>query len=103
MPHHDVGIFDRAILSDVLRQSGTASMEIWVVTARIFLSGIVRSHPDMLCGEATALVHKRPRLGEHDWTWRDDHFVAGRLADAVLLIGIDDFSSTGRCCRRHYA
>ena len=79
-----------AVLGNVFRQAVAAGVLVGKVAAGIALFGRVAGHPDMLGGKAAARAHEAALLRQHHGRGLDQELVAGRIADAVLLVGIDD-------------
>ena len=90
VPGDDVGILDRASPADVGGQAGGAVGMVHEVAARIALIGVVGGHPQMVADEGHAPARGRIGADEHRPAVPRLQLVAGRPADVVGPVGIDE-------------
>src|SRR5262244_3544768 len=90
IPDDQIGVFYGTIHLRPLWQSGAPRMLVRIVASCIFLGGVIRRDPQMLCDERGSLRDAGVLVGKRKDVFSWNEFVGDRLTQAVQHCWVDD-------------
>jgi hypothetical protein len=92
VPHHHIGIFDRAIGFSPLRQSFPTRILVGVVTCGIALVGMVGCHPQMFVHKTCPFQDRRVWMGKRKGIVAGNQFKPDQLSQPIKSGRVCNFS-----------